>query len=76
MAVNTCERNKDIKFLSIENKHKVIRDWGYEHSEPLTYMIGKHPVGLHANDYKKLQHEGLGIDHEEWLKSKHEKSKK
>lgn len=33
-------------------------------------VFEKAPIVLNAKKYKTLRHEGLGVDHEEWLKSK------
>jgi hypothetical protein len=52
------------------HKHQTIRDWGEEPTHHVTYILGKHPIGMHSADYKKTFHEGLGVDHEEWLKAK------
>ena len=64
---------KDLR-INPAHKHQTIRDWGHEPTTPVTYVLGKHPIGMHASDYKKTFHEGLGINHEEWLKAKQQQS--
>jgi len=36
----------------------------------LTLVLILKKSGMHSADYKKTFHEGLGVDHEEWLKAK------
>jgi hypothetical protein len=69
MTVNAFMHYKDIR-INPAHKHQVIRDWGMEPTKYLVYKWGRDPIGPHAKDYKKIQHEGLGIDHKEWQKAK------
>ncbi|GAX23854.1 hypothetical protein FisN_20Hh059 [Fistulifera solaris] len=36
----------------------------------LVEIITREPRGFHAQGFKDIRREGLGVDHEEWLKSK------
>lgn len=65
---------KDLR-INPAHKHQTIQDWGEEPTTHVAYALGKHPIGMHASDYKKTFHEGLGVDHAEWLKAKQAQQK-
>lgn len=52
--------DKDLK-LNPKIKHQIIRDYGYEHRPPFVSKL--------ANP-NFIKPEGLGIDHDEWVKGK------
>ena len=60
---------KDLR-IRPSHKHQILQDWGEGPTHHVAYILGKHPIGMHAKDYKKTFHEGLGVDHEEWKKAK------
>jgi hypothetical protein len=69
-TINAFTHYKDIR-INPDHKHKVIRDWGEEPTRSVVKVLARRgTVGPHAKDYMKLRHEGLGIDHEEWMKAK------
>lgn len=73
MSANALFRYKNVKLLP-SHKHEVIPTWSdaYKHKTPLTEVITRRPIGFHADGFKALRHEGLGINHDEWKKSKKE----
>jgi len=60
---------KDLR-INPKVKHETIQTWGTEYSPTMTKRITQKPKGFHADKLKAIQLEGLGIDHEEWKKSK------
>ncbi|KAL7571267.1 hypothetical protein ACA910_008922 [Epithemia clementina (nom. ined.)] len=76
MSMNALTRYKGIK-VRTEHKHSEVISWP-EASVPyqsITEFITRRPIGFHSEGFKSLRHEGLGVDHEQWKKSK-EASKK
>jgi hypothetical protein len=72
-SANAFMHYKDLR-INPAHKHQTIRDWGNEPTTSVTSALGKHPVGMHSSDYKKIFHEGLGIDHKEWMKAKQQQN--
>lgn len=54
-------------------KHNIIPT-DFKHFEPLAEKWSREPFAMHAKDFKSIRYEGLGVNHEEWLKS-HDKRK-
>jgi hypothetical protein len=69
MSANALMYYKDLR-ITPSHKHGVIQDWGTEHTDTMTQMLAKRPIGLNAQRYKDIQQEGLGVNHEEWKKGK------
>jgi hypothetical protein len=69
MGSNALLNYKDIK-INPAYKHQVIRDWGKEPVSKVALVLSKEPIAMHAQHFKSIRQEGLGIDHEEWLKGK------
>jgi hypothetical protein len=67
MGINALVSYKDVK-LSPEKRNSKLQTWGTEEQpSKLSYAV-------HWNSYQKNMPEGMGIDHEEWKKSKDAKS--
>lgn len=57
--------------ISPEHKRQTIPDWDREHVDSVTKKLATKPVSLfYSKGFKDIQKEGLGMDHEEWKKSK------
>lgn len=69
MSANALMTYKDLR-ISPSKKHQVIQDWGTEHVDTMTKVLAKRPVAMHAQAFKDIRYEGLGINHEEWKKGK------
>jgi hypothetical protein len=69
MSANAMTSYKDLR-ISPSKKHQVIQDWGTEHVDTMTKVLAKRPVAMHAQAFKDIRYEGLGINHEEWKKGK------
>jgi hypothetical protein len=69
MGLNALRNYKDVK-IDPSLKHQVIRDWGEEPVEKVALILAKEPIAMHAKHFKSIRREGLGIDHDEWLKGK------
>lgn len=52
-------------------KHQVIPP-SSARREPLAEKWSRQPIAWHADGFKSIRYEGLGVDHNEWLKQ-HEK---
>lgn len=69
-AYNAMRYYKDIR-VNPAHKHEVLRSWGEEPTHSVVHMLARRgTVGPHARDYKSLPDEGLGVDHQQWLKQK------
>ncbi|KAL7576920.1 hypothetical protein ACA910_006678 [Epithemia clementina (nom. ined.)] len=71
MSMNAMARYKGVK-VRAEHKHSEMATWP-EASVPyqsVTEYITRRPIGFYREGFKSLRNEGLGIDHEEWKKSK------
>ena len=69
MSANAFINYKGVR-ISPAHKHAVIQDWGNERTTRVTEVITAHPIGFHAHGFVDIRHEGLGVDHEQWLKQK------
>ena len=69
MTVNAFTTYKDLR-ITPSSRKQTIPDWGYEEQDKAVKFLAKGPIVFHPEVYKSLQHEGLGVDHEEWLKNK------
>jgi hypothetical protein len=69
MSANALGRYKNVKIMP-SHKHEVIPNWEEAHEtyKSVTEAVARRPVGFHADGYKAIRHEGLGVDHEEWVK--------
>jgi hypothetical protein len=59
-CIHELYSDKDLK-LSSGVKHEIVRDYGYERRPPFVAKV--------ANP-NFIKPEGLGVDHEEWVKAK------
>ena len=69
MSTNAFLNYKDLR-MTPEHKHKVIQDWGQNKRTTVTSVVSQNPVAFHAQSFKDIRQEGLGVDHEQWKKSK------
>ena len=71
MSANALTRYRGVKILP-EHKNAIMNDWDSptEAQTKITEVISRRPMGFHANEYKSLRYEGLGVNHEEWKKAK------
>jgi hypothetical protein len=69
MSANAFLTYKDLR-ITPSHKHQVLRDWGKTETETVTKRLADLPIVMHGKDYRSLYNEGLGVDHEEWKKTK------
>jgi len=77
MSANALLRYRGVK-ISSDKKNAIMNEWDSptERQAQITEIITRNPRALHwASSWKSLRHEGLGIDHEEWKKSKEAQQK-
>lgn len=69
MSANALGRYKNVKIMP-SHKHEVIPNWdeAQQHYASVTEVISRRPIAFHADGFKALRHEGLGVDHDEWVK--------
>lgn len=64
MGLHALAYYKDVR-ISPDKKHTEMQTWGNEHVRSIVSVVGsKNPY------YKPVLTEGLGINHDEWVKSK------
>jgi O-glycosyl hydrolase len=62
---------KDVR-INPNHKHETIQSWGTERVRSVTSVISEGPA-FHRSAFKSIHgKEGMGVDHEAWLKSKKE----
>lgn len=68
----TASQMKNLKDLRIapSSKHEILQTWGKEHHDSVTSRLAAGPMVMHGADNRSTWREGLGVDHEEWLKQK------
>ena len=65
----------DVRLLP-KHKQDVLRSWGDEKVyDKLARKLALGPIIMHEKDYRTLWQEGLGVNHEEWLKQKQQQQK-
>ena len=71
MSANTIlNDNNDIKIFP-KHKQDILRSWGDEKVyDKMTHKLALGPIIMHEKDYRSIWQEGLGVNHEEWLKQK------
>jgi hypothetical protein len=76
-SANALGRYKNVKIMP-SHKKEVIPDWEEAHQpyNSITESISRRPVAFHADGFKALRHEGLGVDHEEWVKKNQQQGQK
>ncbi|CAB9514777.1 expressed unknown protein [Seminavis robusta] len=66
MGIHALAYYKDVR-INPSKKHTELQTWGSEKVTPIVAVVGK------RNPYYAVAfHEGLGVNHEEWLKQKAE----
>ena len=71
MSANTLlNDNHDLRVLP-KHKHDILRSWGDEKVyDKLTRKLALGPIIMHEKEYRSIWQEGLGVNHEEWMKQK------
>lgn len=71
MSANALMRYKGVK-ISSQHKNSILREWddASQRQVKVTEVITRQPIGFHAQSFKDIRAEGLGVNHEEWKKSK------
>jgi hypothetical protein len=70
MSANALGRYKNVKIMP-SHKHEVIPNWNEAHEKYNTVVerVGRNPVSLFPTErYKSLPYEGLGVDHDDFVK--------
>ena len=77
MSANTMlNDNHDLRVFP-KYKQEVLRTWGDEKVyDKLTRKLAMGPIIMHEKEYRTLWQEGLGVDHEEWLKQKQQQQER
>lgn len=60
---------KDLRVRS-QYKHEPLQQWGNEHRVTATSYFASGPMIMHGEEHRSTWQEGLGVNHEEWLKQK------
>ena len=60
---------KDLRFSS-KTRQSEIQNWGHEHNDSVASRWARGPIILLGAEHRSTWREGLGVDHEEWLKQK------
>jgi len=68
-TVNQALHLKDLRLFP-KSKHELLQTWGEEHYNSVTSHLAAGPMVMHGDDHRSTWREGLGVDHEEWLKQK------
>jgi hypothetical protein len=71
MTANAFTTYKDLR-ISPSVKHETLQNWGDEKVPTVTEKLGgwKTPLAWHSQAFVDIRQEGVGIDHEEWVKNK------
>ena len=67
MSANALLTYKNVR-ISPEHKHEIIPTGGDQRHDTLTSKLTKRPIAMHADAFKDIRYEGLGVDHENWKK--------
>lgn len=71
MSANTLLNNNNDLRVFPKHKQDILRSWGDEKEyDKLTHKLALGPIIMHEKDYRSIWQEGLGVNHEEWLKQK------
>jgi len=62
-------RYKNVK-INPSKKHETIPTWDADRKASVTEVYTRRPWGFHRQGFKDIRQEGLGVNHEEWKKSK------
>jgi hypothetical protein len=69
MSANAFSNYKGLRIKPSE-KHEVIPTWDEGERYSVAETLARKPIGFNADGYVSLRQEGLGVSHEEWMKSK------
>jgi hypothetical protein len=68
MSINAL-RYKNVKFNPAVRRDTIRTDISGKRTS-VTEILVRNPVGFHRQSLKNIRYEGLGVDHEEWKKTK------
>lgn len=71
MSINGL-RSKNVR-LNPNTKGQVIQEGGHEHRTQVIELLAARPMGFHAKGLHDIRYEGLGVDHDEYVKSRQSK---
>ena len=63
MGAHALTYYKDVR-IAPSKKHSELQTWGHAKTNSIMSVVGQNPY------YTPAFHEGLGVDHEEWIKAK------
>lgn len=69
MSAHQIVSLKDLRF-STKARQSEIQNWGHKHDDSVASRWARGPMILRGAEYRPTWREGLGVDHEEWLKQK------
>jgi hypothetical protein len=69
MSANAFTHLKDLR-INPSKKHETLQTWGAEHQDHTVQHFANGPIIMNKKGYRSLTQEGLGYDHEQYLKSK------
>lgn len=69
MSANALTNYKGLR-IRPSAKHEVIPTWDAGTRITVTETLTRNPKAFHADAFKAIRREGLGVDHEEWIKAK------
>ena len=68
MSINGI-RNKNVH-INPKYKHNIMNQETKDHRTTVTEIVGRSPIGFHRQSFKDIRQEGLGVNHEGWVKAK------
>jgi hypothetical protein len=66
LSGNALFRYKDLRY-SAEKKRATIQNWGSEQQTRVVESLVKMPKLFNRQDWAAIMHEGLGVNHDEWV---------
>jgi hypothetical protein len=75
MSANALFRYKDLR-ISSKTRQQTIQTWGTEHYDTVVKMVATSPIAALDTQMVKARHEGLGVDHEAFVKAQQERKRK
>lgn len=72
MSAHQIVSLKDLR-ISSKTKHSTLQNWGQEHHDSVTSRWAKGPMIMNGAEHRATWREGLGVNHDEWLKQKEAK---
>lgn len=66
MSGHALATYKNVRILPSKKHQEIPTD--FTHVEPLAEKWSREPIAMHAKHFKSIRYEGLGVNHDEWLK--------